>query len=777
MRDDQDNVAGDPTRGREEERLRHALEAAVEGVWDWDLETGEITVTDHFTTLLGYDPDQMPASFELWTELMHPDDAPASLKTVQEFLDSCPELLSLDFRVRRADGGWQWIRCRGRCVERDEDGRARRAIGSLVDIADQKRVEEALRLSEERYRLLVESQGEGIGIVDGQECFTFVNPAAEKIFGLEPGTMLGRSLRDFVDQAQFQAILEQTGTRRSGESSTYEIDFTRADGQKRTMLVTATPRMGQDGEYDGAFGIFHDITDRKRMEAELREGEERYRELIESLPHGVGIVQDRRIEYANNVAIRMLGYESLDEIRDVAVLEPLVESERERVRALVIGMLQQTVEGPVHYQTTARRPDGSDVPLDVHVSLVRYRGRPALQVFMMDLSDRQMLEDQLLQAQKMESVGRMAGGLAHDFNNILSPIIMLADMAVMEMSPGEPRHADFEQIRIAAMRAKDLTQQLLAFGRKQMLTVRVLDLNQVVTESHDMLRRLIREDVEIELDLQPSLPSVRADPTQLQQVLLNLAINARDAMPDGGRLRLATFRATAQQMQTLGVEEADQQDHVCLLVGDTGRGMNAETRSHIFEPFFSTKEQGRGTGLGLSMVHGIVSQHGGRITVQSEPGRGATFRIYLPGVDEEARSVSLPATVPPRSHEGETVLLAEDDEMVRRQVRRILERFGLNVIEAGDGSEALELAGRHRGPIHLLLSDVIMPRMNGRQLHLRLRETFPDLEAVFMSGYADEVIGKHGVLEKGTRFVQKPYTVETLMREVRAALDAVRSTG
>ena len=354
---------------------------------------------------------------------------------------------------------------------------------------------------------------------------------------------------------------------------------------------------------------------------------------------------------------------------------------------------------------------------------------------------------------------------------------MLADMAVMEMSPGEPRYADFEQIRIAAMRAKDLTQQLLAFGRKQVLAMRTLDLNQVVSESHDMLRRLIREDVEIELDLGPSVSSIRADPTRLQQVLLNHAINARDSMPDGGRIRLATLQATEHQVRALGIEDAGSRAYVCLVVGDTGRGMDAETRAHIFEPFFSTKEKGRGTGLGLSMVHGIVSQHDGRITVDSEPGRGTEFRIYLPGFDEEAQSVSLPVTVPPSSHEGETVLVAEDDEKVRRQVRRILERFGLNVIEAANGNEALERARAHGGPIHLLLSDVIMPRMNGRQLHSRLRESFPDLQAVFMSGYADDVIGKHGVLERGTRFVQKPYTVETLMREVRAALDAVRSTG
>jgi nitrogen-specific signal transduction histidine kinase/ActR/RegA family two-component response regulator len=396
---------------------------------------------------------------------------------------------------------------------------------------------------------------------------------------------------------------------------------------------------------------------------------------------------------------------------------------------------------------------------------------------MMDLTERReqerqrrALEAQLRQAQKMESIGRMAGGLAHDFNNILSPIIMLADLAVMEMKPDEPRQSDFEEIRSAALRARDLTQQLLAFGRKQVLSMRVLDLNQVVGESHDMLRRMIREDIEIELERAPGLASVRADPTQIQQVLMNLALNARDSMPQGGRLHIATRNVNFDEEESRALPGLEPGAHVCLCVTDTGQGIDDDTIPRIFEPFFSTKETGQGAGLGLSMVHGIVRQHGGHIEVRSARGEGSTFRVYLPAVQARAQRLSLPPTRPPVSHKGETILLAEDDSLVRRQVRRILERFGLEVIEAVDGRQALELAEAHDGPIHLLLTDVIMPRMNGKELHERLAETRPNLKAVYMSGYTDDVIADHGVLENGTYFVQKPYTVESLMQQVRAAL-------
>jgi PAS domain S-box-containing protein len=623
--------------GGQDTILRQLLEEAAGGFWEWKPLTGEYYVSPAYMELLELDERSFAPGYDSWVEMLHPEDREVAARAVMDLDEGLTDTLGFDFRVRKASGTYQWVRCRGRCLERDERGRIGHAVGTLMDISEYKQVEE-------RYRELIENQGEGIGIVDAEECFVFANPAAEEIFGLEPGTMVGRSLREFVDEEQFEAISAQTQKRRTGDRSTYEIGFLHAgDGSRRTMLVTATPRHAEDGTYAGAFGIFHDITDRKR------------------------------------------------------------------------------------------------------------------------------LEDQLVQAQKMESVGRLAGGIAHDFNNLLSPILMLADMALLENDPSDPTYADWEQVRTAAMRAKDLTQQLLAFGRKQVLKVKNIDLNQVVSESYEILSRLIREDIEIELHLTTSPGTVRADPTQIQQVLMNLAINARDSMPEGGNLIISTREVVLDNASTSGPEQVEPGRHVCLCVRDTGAGMDPKILEHIFEPFFSTK--GQGTGLGLSMVHGIVRQHGGHITVESEPGHGTEFRIFLPVIEARAERIRLPASIPPTTLSGQTVLVAEDDDLVRRQLRRILERYGLSVIDAANGEEALERAHGHDGPIHLLLTDVVMPRMNGRELHDRLREFLPGLDVVYISGYTYDVISEHGVLENDTRFVQKPYTVEKLMEQVKDALE------
>jgi two-component system cell cycle sensor histidine kinase/response regulator CckA len=400
----------------------------------------------------------------------------------------------------------------------------------------------------------------------------------------------------------------------------------------------------------------------------------------------------------------------------------------------------------------------------------------ALNVLLHDLDyrvkQREKAEERLYQAQKMEAIGKLAGGVAHDFNNLLSVILGYADLLLVDVSPALPIHADLLEIRHAGERARELTQQLLAFGRRQMLEPRVLDLDAVLRGMQKMLARLVGEGVELELELGASLGKVNADPGQLELVMMNLVINARDAMPKGGKLAIATANAELDERYALEHPEVIAGSYVRVAVTDSGAGMTPAVRERIFEPFFTTKEQGRGTGLGLSTVFGIVRQSGGHIAVSSELGKGTTFELYLPRVLELPLE---PQTVPPSPHSGppgsETVLLVEDDAQVRALARIVLERGGYRVLDAAGPHEALALAEAYPHTIHLLLTDVVMPRMDGRTCAELMKPRRPRTRVLFMSGHAESAIVRDGVLEAGIALLPKPFTPDALLQAVRAALD------
>jgi signal transduction histidine kinase/CheY-like chemotaxis protein len=382
-------------------------------------------------------------------------------------------------------------------------------------------------------------------------------------------------------------------------------------------------------------------------------------------------------------------------------------------------------------------------------------------------------EGQLRQSQKMEAIGQLAGGVAHDFNNLLTAITGYSEMLLADVPPADPHRRGLEEIRKAADRAAALTSQLLSFSRRQLLAPRVLDLNEVVTGMDPMLRRLIGEDIILESIPAPGLGKALADPHHLEQVLVNLVVNARDAMPAGGRLTIETANVDLDATYLSRQPHAKAGPHVMLAVSDTGCGIDPQALPHIFEPFFTTKEKGKGTGLGLATVFGIVSQSGGHVTAYSERGKGTSFKVYLPRIAEtDAVPPDRTDGHPAPLHGSGTILLVEDEEAVRTLAAALLRRFGYDVLEGAGGPEALDLAAGHGGPIHLLVTDVVMPGMNGRQLAERLRASNPALRVLYMSGYTDNAIVHHGVIDRGVSFLQKPFTPESLARKVRETLDA-----
>jgi two-component system cell cycle sensor histidine kinase/response regulator CckA len=509
---------------------------------------------------------------------------------------------------------------------------------------------------------------------------------------------------------------------------------------------------------------------KQRLAQALLDSDERYRFVTENIADAVFLLElDGRIALGNHRAETITGYAQA-ELIGRAFFSLLPEAGAREARARLSDVRAGVKVSPF-FEVELIQKDGARVLLEVHVTSVLKDGQPVARLGVArDITERRYLEDQLRQAQKMEGIGRLAAGVAHDFNNLLTAIGGRCYLVLNALTSENPIRREIEIIQDAAERAAKLTHQLLAFSRKQILDPCVLDLNATVTGIEPLLRRMIREDIEIATALDSAAGRVKADAGQIEQVLLNLAVNASDAMPNGGWLTLATGNVTLDEAYARTHAEVEPGPYVMLSVSDTGHGMTAEVQAHIFEPFFTTKEVGKGTGLGLATAYGIAKQSGGHITVHSEPGHGAAFKLYLPRV-EEAPGTAEPARPTEITRRGsETVLLVEDDEPLRTLAREILSIQGYTVLDATSPSEALRLADVHPGPIHLLVTDVVMPQMNGRQVADHLLAARPGLKVLFMSGYTDAAIVEHGVLEPGTHFLQKPFTPDGLSRKVREAL-------
>ncbi len=662
-----------------------------------------------------------------------------------------------------------------------EDGKTMLAtIAQGVDITERKRAEEVLRTERQRFQMLSEHAPFGMVMIDKDGTFTYINPKFKELFGYD--------LNDVPNGKTWFRKAYSDPINRHNVISDWVNDLKIFNPrEKRPRVFTATCKDGSEKiikfisvqlESGENLMTCEDITEHIRAEEALRESEERFKELYDNAPVGYHEYDaEGRITNVNGTDLEMLGY-----TREEMIGQPMwkfnvgEDIAREQILAKLAGTLPPGKELERRY----RKKDGTTLPVLIENRVIRdEKGRiKGIRCTIQDISERKRaeeemasLQEQLRQSQKMEAIGHLAGGIAHDFNNLLTIIKGYSQLSLIELKEGDPLKGNIEEIKRATDRASDLIRQLLAFSRRQVMEMRVLDLNILLQNLDKMLRRVIGEDIELVTLLAEDLGRVKTDPGQIEQVILNLAVNARDAMPSGGKLTIETANVELDGVYARRHVAVTPGRYVMLAVGDTGVGMTPEVRDRVFEPFFTTKEEGKGTGLGLSTVYGIVKQSEGNIWIYSEPGHGTTFKIYLPQVEELLEEVKEKVAGDELPRGSETVLVVEDEEEVRRLAVRILRGQGYKVLEASQGDDALRLCEEHNRPIQLMVTDVVMPGMDGRELTNRLMLLHPETKVLYMSGYTDNTIVHHGVLEEGINYIQKPFTVDALAGKVREVLD------
>ncbi len=650
-------------------------------------------------------------------------------------------------------------------------------ISTVWEVTDRKQIEQKLEASQNRLQSIFRVVPTGIGVVCDRTIIE-VNAKLCEMTGYTAEELVGQSAHilypcqedfDWVGTEKYRQISER-GT------GAVETRWRRKDGAILDIWLASTPLDAADISKGVTFTAL-DITERKKMENALKESEEKYRLLVENANEVILVAQDGRIRFVNHKALDFIGYtpEELIEKEFTAFVHPedrktLSERHRKRLEGEYV---------PALYPFRIIDRDGGIKWVEINAVRIEWKGRPATLNFLVNITERkhaeeerEKLQNQLTQAKKMESIGRLAGGVAHDFNNMLGVILGRTEMMLMGMTPEDPFRSDLEEIQKAGMRSADLTRQLLAFARKQTITPRVLDVNETVEGMLKMLRRLIGEDVNLIWHPDAHLWPVKVDPAQIDQILANLCVNARDAISGVGKVTIETKNVIIEEDDYIDRPGLIPGEYVLLTVSDDGCGIDEVTLANIFEPFFTTREVGEGTGLGLAMIYGIVKQNSGFIDVHSEVGKGTTFKIYFPRHEGDAAKETKPDLVKiPKGH-GETILLVEDDPSILDMGKAMLEKMGYTVLRAGDPKQALEIAKTHGGKIHLLMTDVVMPQMSGKVLAEQIHNVNPDMKVLFMSGYTANVIAHRGILDAEVHFIQKPFSMKDLAFKVRNTLGA-----
>jgi len=759
---------------RERQRLEFVIDGSRLGVWEWNVQTNETVFNETWAELIGYTLEELlPYSYATWERLVHPDD----LERAREALFSCAEgknsAYDCEIRMRHKSGHWVWILDRGKVFTRDAAGNPLSMFGTHTDVTSIKQAEEEVQATSELLSQFIKISPiyAYIKEVSPTESRTLkASDNFQDMVGVPVAEMLGKTMEELFPP-EFAAKITDDDWQVVSQGRILQRDEIL---EGRTYTTIKFPiRMG---DKNLLAGYTIDLTDRVRAEEAQRESEATFRNIVQGSPMGIHLYrldEDDRLIFigASPAADRLLGVDNSQFIGMTCeeAFPPLRGTEiPERYRrAARFGETWQVEH--VNYAA-----NGIAGVFEIHAFQMA-QGKVA--VLFNDISarkraeeDREKLQAQLTQAQKMESVGRLAGGVAHDFNNMLSVIIGHCELALRGLETDHPLHAGLQHIRKAAERSADLTRQLLAFARKQTVAPKVLDVNPTVEGMLEMLRRLIGEDIDLVWKPGSNPGQVHIDPSQLDQILVNLFVNARDAIGDTGKVAIETDVVAIDERYCADHVEAVPGVYVLLTVSDDGCGMDAATLPHLFEPFFTTKEMGKGTGLGLATVYGIVKQNKGFINVYSEPGQGSTFNIYLPRYSD-CSGPAIEAALDTAAMGSETVLVVEDEPMILDIATTMLESLGYTVLAAAGPVEAIRLARQHGDAIRLLMTDVVMPEMNGRLLANHLRALLPGLRCLFMSGYTANVIANRGVLDEGVHFIQKPFTLHALAAKIRETLE------
>jgi two-component system cell cycle sensor histidine kinase/response regulator CckA len=767
------------TRGSErfgDELFKLALKAARVGAWEWDIGTNAVFWSDEVASIFGMEPGEFAGTYEAYLDLIPEGERGGVVRAIKQSLTTgVPYVVEHSFLT--TDGDVRWLAATGSVLQ-DADGKPTHMIGVVADITARKRAEQSVIESEERFRAFAEASLEGIAFTR-QGLVIDASPRVATILGYEaPGELIGRSVSDFVAPEDLELVRSH---QEAGDEHGYEHRALRKDGT--TLYVEATGRQVTFRGEPCRMVALRDVTERRRTDSLLRQRDETIRAIVESSRDWIWAIDSSGAHtYCNPAVESILGY-SPAELAGRSTFELLHPDDRE----LVERKLPEWVSSKTgwrglllrwrHKDGGYRHLESSGVPiLNEAGDLAGFRGVDRDVTDRMGLvEEKEKLLAQLRQAQKMEAVGQLAGGIAHDFNNILTAILANAELVERSLRRDPPPYAaaldSIVEIEASARRAASLTGQLLTFSRRRVSKPQVLDLNAVLGDLHSMLRRLITESIQLRLVTARGAGPVYVDPAQLQQVIMNLVVNASDAMPEGGVLTLETSCLELGAADVAGKIDVVPGRYSVLSVTDTGHGMDRKTLQRIFEPFFTTKGIGKGTGLGLATAYGIVRQAGGYIAVYSEPGVGTTFRVHLPvtarplDVSGSARQTAAPPSG------TEVILVCEDESTVRKLTVTMLTQAGYSVIEAADGRDALRAASASPEGIELLVTDVIMPEMDGRALSQALTARIPSLKTLFCSGYTADVISHHGVLDPRAEFLEKPFTRRQLLDRVRRILD------
>ncbi|OHD66897.1 MAG: hypothetical protein A2176_12610 [Spirochaetes bacterium RBG_13_51_14] len=764
-----------------EEKYRTILEAMDEGFFENDLKGNFTSVNDAACRMAGYAREELIGMN--YREILSHEMARHVYDIFHRVYETGKSELLVDYEIVRKDGSVRALQSNV-ILMRDSSGRPSVFCNLTRDVTEKRKVEEALRKSEERYRTMLETMNEGLFENDLQGNYTFVNDAACRMTGYERDELLNMNYRDHTTPELAQYLYEvfhriyETGN----PELLLDYEVIIKDGSIRTHQSNAALIRDPSGKPIGFRNLVRDVTERKKAEEALKKSEERYRMIAENVHDTIWTMDlSTRYTYVSPSVSRIMGF-TPDELLNMPVREYLTPASYELVEKMLAEELarEENVEpvDPFRSRTMELevfRRGGGTVWVEVMATFNRDEKGAIIEILGVtrDITERRRaeeervkLEEQLFLAQKMESVGRLAGGVAHDFNNMLNVIIGYADLIKLRLPHGDPLIKDVVEIERAAGRSRDLTRQLLAFSRKQIIAPKPIDLNGCIANIQKPLVRLIGEDIDLRFYPGEHLWKIKFDPSQVEQILFNLAVNARDAMPEGGKLTIETDNIHLNEAycrEHLGFTPGQ---YVLLGVSDDGVGMDRETIQHAFEPFFTTKEIGKGTGLGLATVYGIVKQNGGFINVYSEPGRGTTFKIYIPRSLAEGEPLEEIKEVPVVSGTGR-VLLVEDDDMVRTMITEMLEALGYRVRATGNPLEALALCGNDDANFDLVITDVVMPGMSGKDLRDKIKAIRPGIKVLFMSGYTSNVIVHRGVLEEGVHFVQKPFSMGEFAAKVR----------